>query len=77
MKPVTEVKSAIGPKRPPESKQKRKRGAAIAALEGADLFLKGDWDVIEKFATCKLPTFLFDEKRPNLTFNSITPPDAD
>ena len=58
VKSATRTKAAIGPrKKPPESKQKRKRGAAIAALEGADLFLNGNWDGIEKFATCKLPLY--------------------
>ena len=57
VKSATGTKAAIGPRKPPESKQKRKRGAAIAALEGTDLFLNGDWNAIEKFATCKLPLY--------------------
>ena len=43
--------------RPPAAKQKRKKGAAIAALEGRDLFRNGDWSAIERFATVKLPMY--------------------
>ena len=46
-----------GPVRPPAAKQKRKKGAAIAALEGRDLFRKGDWSAIERFATVRLPMY--------------------
>ena len=57
VKSANGTKAAIGPRKPPESKQRRKRGAAIAALEGTDLFLNGDWNAIEKFATCRLPLY--------------------
>jgi len=46
-----------GPVRPPATKQKRKKGAAIAALEGRDLFRNGDWSAIERFATVRLPMY--------------------
>ena len=36
VKSASGTKAAIGPRKPPESKQKRKRGAAIAALEGTE-----------------------------------------
>lgn len=61
------VKEPFGPERPPARgrvvshhkarKTQRNRGLAIAALEGADLFRKGDWQNIEKFATMKLPMY--------------------
>ena len=38
VKSATGTKAAIGPRKPPESKQKRKRGAATAALEGKTCF---------------------------------------
>ena len=38
-------------------KQHRKKGPAIAALEADGLFAKGDWNEIEKFATCRLPMY--------------------
>ena len=47
----------FGPVRPPTKKQHRKKGLAIAALEADDLFAKGDWNEIEKFATCRLPMY--------------------
>ena len=46
-----------GPMRPPAAKQKHKNGAAIAALEGRDLFRKDDWSAIERFATVRLPMY--------------------
>ena len=46
-----------GPVRPPATKQKRKKGAALAALEGRDLFRNGDWSAIERFATVRLPMY--------------------
>ena len=47
----------FGPVRPPTKKQHRKKGLAIAALEADDLFAKGNWKKIEKFATCRLPMY--------------------
>ena len=52
-----ETTKVFGPMRPPAAKQKRKKGAAIAALEGRDLFRNGDWSAIERFATVKLPMY--------------------
>ena len=51
------VDKALGPVRPPTKKQHRKKGLAIAALEADDLFARGDWNEIEKFATCRLPMY--------------------
>ena len=61
------TKKPFGPERPPAKgrvvshrkarKTQRNRGLAITALEGADLFRKGDWHTIEKFATMKLPMY--------------------
>ena len=45
------------PARPPAKKQHRKKGLAIAALEADHFFAKGDWNEIEKFATCRLPMY--------------------
>ena len=47
----------FGPARPPAAKQKRKKGAAIAALEKRDLFRNGDWSAIEHFTTVRLPMY--------------------
>ena len=46
-----------GPTRPPAVKQKRKLGLAIATLELDDMFARGDWAEIERFATQRLPMF--------------------
>ena len=48
----------FGPDRPPvRRKARRKRGVALARLEGYDAFRSGDWHNIEKFATVRMPMF--------------------
>ena len=51
-------KPIFGPDRPPvRRKARRKRGAALARLEGYGAFRSGDWHNIEKFATVRMPIF--------------------
>jgi site-specific DNA-cytosine methylase/integrase len=54
---VRVARKVSGPARPPVRKQKRKMGLAIASLEVDDMFARGDWAEIERFATCRLPMF--------------------
>ena len=48
----------FGPDRPPvKRKARRKRGVALARLDGYGAFRSGDWHNIEEFATVRMPMF--------------------